>query len=133
MLHNRHCSKYNIFFIEHILGLYVPNAFFDEEYNEPLKINLHTRSRVIDKIKENLGEHIIKRFKNSIFEHLLDLIQRICKPKSITQLNLLIGVRVLKFGLREFSIIIGLNCGEVSRIDEDSIKGGGNLKKKKVF
>ena len=105
-----------------------------ERRNEPLKINLHTKSTVVDKIKENLGDRLINRFREGIFGHflnfsitnqssqlLLQLIQRMCKPKSTSQPQFLIGGRVLKFGLREFALITGLNCHKISDINQEDI------------
>ncbi|KAA0040869.1 protein Ycf2-like [Cucumis melo var. makuwa] len=51
-----------------------------------------------------------------------------CKPKSTSQLQFLIGGRVLRFGLREFALITGLRCHEISDINHEDIKGGGWLK-----
>uniref|UniRef100_A0A9I9E975 DUF1985 domain-containing protein n=1 Tax=Cucumis melo TaxID=3656 RepID=A0A9I9E975_CUCME len=109
--------------------------------NEPLKINLHIKNTVIDKIKENLGDRLINRFREGIFGHflnfsiinqssqlLLHLIQRMCKPKSTNRLQFLIGGRVLRFGLREFALITDLKCHEIHDIKHEDIKGGGRLK-----
>ena len=109
--------------------------------NESLKINRHIKSTVIEKIKENLGDRLINRFREGIFGHflnlsitnqssqlLLHLIQRMCKPKSTSQLQFLIGGRVLRFGLREFALITGLRCHEIPDINHEDIKGGGRLK-----
>lgn len=41
----------------------------------------------------------------------------------------MIGGRVLTFGLREFALITGLNCNEISYISTKEIKGGGRLKR----
>ncbi|KAA0061272.1 uncharacterized protein E6C27_scaffold455G001150 [Cucumis melo var. makuwa] len=51
-----------------------------------------------------------------------------CKPKSTSQLQFLIGERVLRFGLREFALITGLRCHEIPNINHEDIKGGGRLK-----
>ncbi|TYK23840.1 protein Ycf2-like [Cucumis melo var. makuwa] len=51
-----------------------------------------------------------------------------CKPKSTSKLQFLIGGRVLRFGLREFALITGLKCHEIPYINHDDIKGGGRLK-----
>uniref|UniRef100_A0A9I9E5C4 DUF1985 domain-containing protein n=1 Tax=Cucumis melo TaxID=3656 RepID=A0A9I9E5C4_CUCME len=112
-----------------------------ERRNEPLKINLHIKSTVIEKIKENLGDRLINRFREGIFGHflnfsitnqssqlLLHLIQRMCKPKSTSQLQFLIGRRILRFGLREFALITGLRCHEIPDINHEDIKDGGQLK-----
>ena len=40
--------------------------------NEPLKINLQTKSTIIDKIKENIEGTLAKRFRQGIFGHFLD-------------------------------------------------------------
>ncbi|TYJ97200.1 protein Ycf2-like [Cucumis melo var. makuwa] len=54
--------------------------------------------------------------------------KRMCKPKSTSQLQFLIGGRVLRFGLREFALITGLRCHEIPDINHEDIKGGGRLK-----
>ncbi|KAA0025875.1 uncharacterized protein E6C27_scaffold34G001540 [Cucumis melo var. makuwa] len=54
--------------------------------------------------------------------------ERMCKPKSTSQLQFLIGGRVLRFGLREFALITGLRCHEIPDINHEDIKGGGRLK-----
>ncbi|KAA0050200.1 protein Ycf2-like [Cucumis melo var. makuwa] len=54
--------------------------------------------------------------------------ERMCKPKSTSQLQFLIGGRVLRFGLREFALITDLRCHEVPYINHEDIKGGGRLK-----
>ncbi|KAA0066502.1 protein Ycf2-like [Cucumis melo var. makuwa] len=51
-----------------------------------------------------------------------------CKPKSTSQLQFLIGGRVLRFGLREFALITDLKCHEIPYINHEDIKGGGRLK-----
>ncbi|KAA0059171.1 protein Ycf2-like [Cucumis melo var. makuwa] len=51
-----------------------------------------------------------------------------CKPKSTSQLQFLIGGRVLKFGLREFVFITSLKCHEIHDINHEDIKGGGRLR-----
>ena len=107
-----------------------------EMRNEPLKINLQAKTIVIDKIKKNLGDTLINRFRQGIFGHFLDvsitnqssqlllhLIQRMCKPKLTSRLNFLIGGRVLKFWLREFALVTGLNCHEVPKIKKEILTG----------
>lgn len=108
---------------------------------QALKINLQTRTDVIDKIKTILPERVLERFRQSCFGNYLDfaitiqssqlllhLIQRQCKPKNTSKLNFLIGGRVLRFSLREFALITGLNCGPIPDVGRKSIKGGQNIK-----
>ncbi|KAA0067175.1 protein Ycf2-like [Cucumis melo var. makuwa] len=45
-----------------------------------------------------------------------------------SELQFLIGGRVLRFGLREFALITGLRCHEIPDINHEDIKGGGRLK-----
>uniref|UniRef100_A0A9I9E5G9 DUF1985 domain-containing protein n=1 Tax=Cucumis melo TaxID=3656 RepID=A0A9I9E5G9_CUCME len=103
--------------------------------------NLHIKSTVVDKIKKNLGDRLINRFREGIFgqflnfsitnqssQLLLHLIQRMCKPKSTSQLQFLIEGRVMRFGLREFALITGLKCHEIPDINHEDMKGGGRLK-----
>uniref|UniRef100_A0A9I9EEY0 Protein Ycf2-like n=1 Tax=Cucumis melo TaxID=3656 RepID=A0A9I9EEY0_CUCME len=47
--------------------------------------------------------------------------ERMCKPKSSSQLHFLIEGRVLKFELREFALITGLNCHKISDINQEDI------------
>lgn len=107
---------------------------------QPFKINLQMSMDVIDKIKQKL--RVIARFRKTCFGHfldfaltnqasqlMLDLIQRQCKPNNPSELNFLIGGRVLKFGLREFALITGLNCGQIPEIDREKIKGGQHIRK----
>ncbi|TYK13893.1 protein Ycf2-like [Cucumis melo var. makuwa] len=54
--------------------------------------------------------------------------ERMCKPKSTSQLQFLIGGRVLRFRLREFALITGQKCHEIPYINHEDIKGGGWLK-----
>ncbi|KAA0060857.1 protein Ycf2-like [Cucumis melo var. makuwa] len=49
-----------------------------ERRNEPLKINLHTKSTVIDKIQENLGDRLINRVA---FELLVEFMNRVVCSK----------------------------------------------------
>ena len=107
-----------------------------------LRINLQTKSNIIDKIKENMGKRLIARFSEGLFDHflkfsitnqssklLLHLIQRMCKSKSTTQLHFMIGGRVLKFGLREFTLITNMNYNEILDVNTEDIKGGGRLQR----
>ena len=50
-------------------------------------------------------------------------------PKSTTQLHFLIGGGMLKFGLREFTLITSLNCDEIPDVNTEDIKGGERPKK----
>ncbi|KAA0048518.1 protein Ycf2-like [Cucumis melo var. makuwa] len=55
--------------------------------------------------------------------------KRMCKSKSTSQLQFLIGGRVLRFGLREFVLITGLKCHKILDINHEDIKDGGRLKR----
>uniref|UniRef100_A0A9I9EJL0 DUF1985 domain-containing protein n=1 Tax=Cucumis melo TaxID=3656 RepID=A0A9I9EJL0_CUCME len=80
--------------------------------------------------KEGIFGHFLNfSITNQSSQLLLHLIQRMCKRKSTSQLHFLIGGRVLKFGLREFSLITSLNYHEIPDINQEDIKGGGQLKR----
>ncbi|KAA0042311.1 hypothetical protein E6C27_scaffold824G001090 [Cucumis melo var. makuwa] len=51
-----------------------------------------------------------------------------CKPKSTSELQFLIGGRVQRFGLTESALITDLKCHEIPYINHEDIKGGGRLK-----
>ena len=51
-----------------------------------------------------------------------------CKSKSTTHLHFLKEGRVLKFGLRDITLITGLNCSKVPELNTKDINGGGRLK-----
>lgn len=107
----------------------------------PLKINLYSKVDVMEKIKSNLGGRLLEGFRKTCFGHflnfsitkpssqlLLHLIQKQCKPKKSSEINFNIGGNVIKFGLRDFALITGLNCGILPHINKDSIKGGGRFR-----
>ena len=108
-----------------------------QKRNGLLRINLETKLEVIEKIKKKLGDNLLEKFRETPFGHFLDfaitnqssqllmhLIQKQYKSKSSKELNFLIGGRVIRFGLREFALITGPNCGPLPKITKDDIERG---------
>ncbi|XP_050944670.1 uncharacterized protein LOC103484737 isoform X17 [Cucumis melo] len=101
------------------------------------RINLYSKLDVISIIKNTLNERQLKKFKKSCFGYFLDLkvskfssqlfyhlIRRQCCSKNRHELWFNLEGRIHKFGMKDFALITGLNCGELPAIDMSKIQKG---------
>ncbi|KGN48800.2 hypothetical protein Csa_003918 [Cucumis sativus] len=101
------------------------------------RINLYSKLDVISIIKNTLNERQLKKFKKSCFGNFLDLkiskfssqlfyhlIRRQCCSKNRNELWFNLEGRIHKFGMKDFALITGLNCGELPAIDMSKIQKG---------
>ncbi|XP_038883716.1 uncharacterized protein LOC120074618 isoform X2 [Benincasa hispida] len=101
------------------------------------RINLYSKLDVISVIKNTLNERQLKKFKKSCFGDFLDLkitkfssqlfyhlVRRQCCSTNRNELWFNLEGRIHKFGMKEFSLITGLNCGELPEIDMSKIQKG---------
>lgn len=99
------------------------------------RINLYSKLDVISMIKNTLNERQLRKFKKSCFGSFLDLkitkfssqlfyhlIRRQCCSKNRNELWFNLEGRIHKFGMKEFALITGLNCGELPAIDMSKIQ-----------
>lgn len=99
------------------------------------RINLYSKLDVISMIKNTLNEKQLKKFKKSCFGNFLDfkiskfssqlfyhLIRRQCSSKKRNELWFNLEGKIHKFGIKDFALITGLNCGELPAIDMSKIQ-----------
>ena len=109
-----------------------------------LRINSYSKLESIELLKNRFSKqkHILERVKCGCFKHMIDLplshfhwqlmkelIKRLVKGGSDSELWFNIGGKVLKFGLQDFAIITGLRCDPCNDIEVGG-SDGGHLKKK---
>ena len=113
----------------------------NEKWPEKQRIHCYSQLEIIRKVKTKLIGAPLEELRRGCFGHLIDmrlimiptqllhhLVLRQSKQGSEDELTFELQGNRAKFGITEFALIAGLNCGKLPNIDK--MKKDGELKRK---